>query len=1065
METQEPQISSDTSQGGNELQGGTKQSPNQAVASGAKTAATAITSAAKAAAGDVAGAIADLLKDENVQRLIAAIVLGSMFLLLCGSMLMGSALTGTIQNLKEGYVAHYDQLYEDYAISANGSTFALYTYDHQAAQQQAMGMAIADAIESLFQKESAYDNSNVPDGNATVIEDETYRNTLQAVKDKEAFVGEDGALHSRLNMIKGRVEQRGLQLASQASSQYELSALGLSIGEYLDNALNNPILFAGVDLANSSLEINTKAFELSDIQALKILAAYSIQNDCNVQNIDMWDLMNYCGWYGSAKEELTTVDTTDTIYDTELTANYGMEIGGVVQEGDVLSTEIRHLDTPRVPYWSGSCAEQWYYEEIAQLRKNNELYDQYEARGNTEALEGMIRYEEDANGNILLSNFDKLSNYETFGLVDQIYTATTANLVVTRTEYHGASEWYREAIANLAGAAKSLVNKWTGLFASSSDRTAKGNVVSKSSSGNFNFTLYTSYSNRYYLYRPSTGWTSATKLGAAGGSITFTGLSSNTYYEVYEERGPLSHPDMIQRRRIDSFTTGETGSGYQAYMIQLNVDVSYAARSVDEMVTSVLGLWPGSLADTEAGSDGRLYAFGNANNDLLASTWTDTYTDSSGNKHTITFTRQQAYQAEAYQDYIIAIADALGFDTGSLFGDAGYGQTIVDIAMAEYEYYHANNLYEGGRYWDMVKQATGVKYADNTAWCVCFVMTCAWQADLLGEGKAWEGVDWIYYCTGLYNELVNSGVASGYCSAGDSYKPVPGDIVFFNESVTTHRLSHVGLVKEVTEDGKLITLEGNKSDILRMDTYGSYRIGTHAYGSCVIAAYCHPTYPATYLQNPLYETVLNSITPSANTRILSGNGNHLFLAGLGRFRWSQIPAVLDALEESYPELYKQELRNAYTLDDKKTFISEWNRISMSDKKDNFKIAQRRILNELYVQPICSAVKNKTGFDWKKTQVREEILLGIVTTTDKQQGCISLLSALCSGMDNNIPDQDLLAKLQANNYLYNLVSANRNYLWPNDAPVHRDKWCVGIQALLNKVIKVQEEAAASAEAAA
>lgn len=1056
----------------NETQQSGEKSPASTLASTAKTAASAVTAAAKASAGDVAGAITTLAKDENIRKAIAAIILGFVFLSLFGSMVMGSALTGTIEDLRQGYLEEYNDLYEEHAIMANGSTFALYTFDHQQAQEQAMYAAIANAVRSLFRNETKYSNKHVDGAESTKIENEAYDTTMQAVKDKEALVGDNGALRKRLEMIQGRVKQRGDQISSRATFQYEVSALGLTVGAYLENIRENPILFAGIDMANSSLNVNTKAFELSDIQALKILAAYSIQNDCNLSDIDMWDLMNYCGWYDLAQTSLPQ-ETDETIYDTSIDAQFGMEIGGVVQEGQALNTSVVGLAPPDVPAWKGSCAAQWYYEQIAQLRENNETYEHLEQTGDTEALENMIHYTENGNGDILISRFDKLSNYDTFGLVDQIYTSTTANIVFSRTEYQGAGELAAEALAKLSG---SLRTKWEELFGESRKYTDRGSVK-RDANGNHSYTLYTNNTNLYYITRPSTGWQSSTYRGRANSSITYSKLSPNAYYEVYEvsevtevskaskvSKGPKepesTKPTTTTKKvatRIDSFRTSTSGEGYEAYLLQVDVNINYGSRSVDNLVANILGLWPGSLENTEEGSDGVLYAEGYAGNPLLAKNWTDTYTDPNGTAHTVEFTRQSGYQKEAYQDYVLAVAELLGISTAGLFGsDYGFGETIVEIAMAEYEYYHANGLYEGGRYWDMVAEATGARYPADTAWCVCFIMTCAWQAGLLGAGNAWEGVDWIYYCTGLYNELVNSGVASGYSTPGNDYKPVPGDIVFFAPTVTNNGLHHVGLVKEVTEDGKLITLEGNKSNILKMDTYSSYRLGSHAYSDCVIAAYCHPTYPATFLQDPLYEKVLGGISPSVSARIVGNSGTSTFVAGLGRFRWSQIPAVLQQLKKSYPELYSEQMQTAYEAGNQEAFLKAWNAVANSSKKQTFKNAQRRILNTLYAKPIISTIRSQTGFDWGKTTIREQLLLGIITTTDQHSTCISILKAMQGSFNNNVSDNDLLNYLNTNNYLHNLVSSNRDLLWPGEPEIQKKNWCTAIQRLLKKVTEQKEE---------
>lgn len=54
-----------------------------------------------------------------------------------------------------------------------------------------------------------------------------------------------------------------------------------------------------------------------------------------------------------------------------------------------------------------------------------------------------------------------------------------------------------------------------------------------------------------------------------------------------------------------------------------------------------------------------------------------------------------------------------------------YGDTIVDMARKEYDYYHKNHLTGGGRYWAKVKEALGWTYPDSASWCVAFVLCCA----------------------------------------------------------------------------------------------------------------------------------------------------------------------------------------------------------------------------------------------------------------------------------------------------------------------------------------------------
>ena len=126
----------------------------------------------------------------------------------------------------------------------------------------------------------------------------------QAVKDgvvltdeNGELTGPDGALMKRINLIKDRVKQRGEQIVEYAEFQYDFQTLGIGIGEALCEVFSNPILFGGVDFDKCKVEIDTSPFELTDLQAIKILAMFSIQYDADMSSVEMWDIMDYCGWY------------------------------------------------------------------------------------------------------------------------------------------------------------------------------------------------------------------------------------------------------------------------------------------------------------------------------------------------------------------------------------------------------------------------------------------------------------------------------------------------------------------------------------------------------------------------------------------------------------------------------------------------------------------------------------------------------------------------------------------------------------------------------------------------
>lgn len=1040
---------------------------------------------AKAGAGNLAGAVLDIIQDENFRKAIIAVIALLAFLFVGITMLVGTAITGTVESIYSGYLENWNENWEEQGIASNGSLLYLYGTGTETAQQQALLDTIRDL---LFPTSDQADNSDLGDSSSlTSVDDGDYRTMLNSITSLEALAGEDGALRQRLDMIKGRVEQRGVQFETFANAQYEWEAAGIALATVLAEAYKNPILFAGVNLFKCSVDINMDAFKITDLQALKILAAYSIQKDCLLGDIDMWDLMDYCGWYGLEMGEVQPI-YDDSIYTISYSQVFGSEIGGVVEEGQLLTKQVEHLSAPTLPVWTGSCAPQWYYEELAQITESNKRYDQLEASGKTEALAELTRYETDANGQIVLSNFEKLSNYQTFGIIDRLYSATTATLTISRSEYTGIDEVPREFIDSLTGTLRGM---WDEAYSTQTKYTSYGTKVTRDAENNHSVTIYTSNTHYYYIVNNTTGWTSKKYQGTAGGSITIGNLVANTTYTVYEtwteksnnpvrpvtpitptdsadsEAQPMSLVTKTYIEEIDKFKTFPPAAEHEAYQLYFALNVSYAARSVEDIIIDLLGLWPGSLADTETGSDGREYAGGYSDNELLARTWTDTYTDSSGKVTAVDFERQQPYQTAAYEDIILAIADLLAIDTAGLFEpEYGYGETIVEMAMKEYEYYHANNLSGGARYWEMVREGLGWTVSPDTAWCACFVMTTAWQCGFVGEGKAWgemicEIGGWPFYCPYLWSELVESG-GTPHSDTTEGYKPVPGDIVFFGGYVPGSRLVHVGIVKEVLEDGTLVTIEGNWGNAVSINYYEEgYDVGTYVYYSpnagynIYIWGYITPVYPSTFQENPLYENIYSVVAPTVTARTLGSGEGSAFVTGVTRFRWSQLDAVLTCLQESYPAMYRDAMRTAYDAGDISAFTSVWNLVA-NTYSDDFRAAQQIIATKLFLRPLASEVKSKTGFDWTATTAREELFLAIATTTDQQSVVQEILTLLCSDLRNNTTDQEFLELMTEDNMLRTMISANRSILWPTDSEALRSDWISSIGAVLEELCRLAEE---------
>lgn len=179
-----------------------------------------------------------------------------------------------------------------------------------------------------------------------------------------------------------------------------------------------------------------------------------------------------------------------------------------------------------------------------------------------------------------------------------------------------------------------------------------------------------------------------------------------------------------------------------------------------------------------------------------------------------------------------------------------YGDTIVDMARKEYDYYHKNHLTGGGRYWAKVKEALGWTYPDSASWCVAFVLCCANECGYIapdGPFGDFGGGDWIFWVGGLYSYMVNNTSAQGY-NGDRTYRPQSGDLILFDVAVGTRNPGHIGIVESVDDSGAVHTIEGNsESQGVGWNTYMSYQVGSFAYYDgterTVISGYIHPIYP------------------------------------------------------------------------------------------------------------------------------------------------------------------------------------------------------------------------------
>lgn len=184
------------------------------------------------------------------------------------------------------------------------------------------------------------------------------------------------------------------------------------------------------------------------------------------------------------------------------------------------------------------------------------------------------------------------------------------------------------------------------------------------------------------------------------------------------------------------------------------------------------------------------------------------------------------------------------FQTGLGLRSAS-GNPLVSVAQAEYEYYTEKGLSGGGRYWDAYGEYTGFRFSDNTSWCVCFVWYCAYQCGYLTpEGNSCFGSTWQIGCGPAWTYFEKLGCLT----ESTDYCPSPGDLIMFGKNPgNVYERDHIGIVAEVTDWGGVTVIEGNSSNLLKKNTYSSYRIGTYAFdsgGDSYIIGYLRPNYPA-----------------------------------------------------------------------------------------------------------------------------------------------------------------------------------------------------------------------------
>ena len=1014
-----------------------EKSAAQKAAETARAVAGAAKAATKAIAGDVVGAAKEFIKNPKILLVILAPFLVLIFLFVGIAMMIGTGIWAAAENITSSYSENYAEELEKAGIESGGSAFYLYN-----SGSDVMGSAIVDTIKGVFTSikdhfvdgEDATNTELDPEGEGK-YSSQDMEDTVEAIVNDKAMMA---AVRTRLDMIKTRVAQRGEQIKEVAMSQYEPEIIGNMAADIASRIEDNPFLYAGI--GNVTFDIDTSCFELTDLQALKILCAYSVQHDADITEVDMWDLMDYLGWYGISSTDLPADHlVTDSIYAPgDVTAKWGGELPGILGTGDDLTADmtagvnnggtVYQLSALKVPYWSGRFYPQWYIEEQAAIRQMNEKYWECVESGKPIPPD-VVKWGRQESKDDPLTGIERLDNYDPYGLIDKLYRTSTASITVTPTEFNSYTTIPQEF---LGGVWQGMKDLWHTAFNKPVDTSVTdsfGNKIDQTYIS-YNYSILNDIEyrcKRGYIYsiKDEYGNTLGSQRASADGEwLTFSGLEPGQTYYIYEgtpappqKPNPDGSIEQVQTRTIGESrliyyftTTTPKPRTVQAYKLDVEVNITFSSLSVDRLITDTIGLWSGSMTKVEETPEG-IYQEGQKGNELLMYQWQDTAVNSNGEVHNLTFQRKNGYQAEYYRDSVMGLGQALGLAVDNLYAPGtGYGQNIVATALSEYNQYEGTG---GAKYWQAYADYNGCyPPSANTAWCVAFVYYCAYQCGYLSpEGDGCFGSEWQINCGTVwdwFNERKQLQISPDYV-------PNPGDLILYGAGnpANPSEINHIGIVEAVTPEGKLMTIEGNYDNRCSRNTFDGYSIGTGAGGNGTIIAYCTPAYPNTNVENMQFVQTHRAVSPNKQARFVGDN--KVLLVGIPRMTRKEADTFVLALPGIDPDFSKetriQELIEAAKQNKPdREFAAKWNQaLSLEDEK--LSKLQIKYSSENVVAKIQQEVMLNTDFNWSKSLLRHEILWAVSSSTSNPDAAAAALSTISDGLGNNASDEKVLKAYQ------------------------------------------------------
>ncbi len=261
-------------------------------ADAAKTAKTVGKVAAQAASGNVAGAVATLLKDPQTLKKILIIALLPVFFIVCLGVFFLYALPTAIFEAVSSYFQSVGKEWEEGVYSSDGGIILAGVFETIKAGGRIIGDAVGGALDivkgiwdgltSWFTSDSSSDDGSgarVDDGTETITEDGTeIYVTHEEAAEKETLLNKIQACQDKIGLRADQIKQAILDQHTA-----------------IDKIFRNR--FAGTYDVWDGTTINVVYNDISQAEAIRLLSAFTVIHGASLEDMNLSDFLKWLGYY------------------------------------------------------------------------------------------------------------------------------------------------------------------------------------------------------------------------------------------------------------------------------------------------------------------------------------------------------------------------------------------------------------------------------------------------------------------------------------------------------------------------------------------------------------------------------------------------------------------------------------------------------------------------------------------------------------------------------------------------------------------------------------------------